>query len=95
MRSVIIVAYDICDPKRLHTVHKFVTGFGARMQLSVYRCVLTERDRVLLEGGLHDLIVHSEDRVMFIDLGREKRANRRVRTLGIPFAYCDEIDLVL
>ena len=95
MRSVIIVAYDICNPKRLNAVHKLVLGFGTRMQLSVYRCVLTERDRVLLEGGLEDLIVHTKDRVMFIDLGPQKHANHRIWTLGIPFAPIDEVDLVL
>ncbi|MFO0762685.1 MAG: CRISPR-associated endonuclease Cas2, partial [Byssovorax sp.] len=37
MRHTYVVAYDVCDPKRLRQVHKTMRGFGDALQLSVFR----------------------------------------------------------
>ncbi|HUM81972.1 MAG TPA: CRISPR-associated endonuclease Cas2, partial [Methanothrix sp.] len=43
-----IVSYDIMDPRRLHTVHKTMKGFGEPIHYSVFRCNLTDKGKVEL-----------------------------------------------
>ena len=46
MRRLYLVAYDICDPKRLRKVFKTMRGFGEHLQFSVFQCDLTPMARV-------------------------------------------------
>lgn len=39
-----LVAYDICEPKRLHRVAKVCESFGVRVQYSVFECRLEEAE---------------------------------------------------
>ncbi|MCA9729938.1 MAG: CRISPR-associated endonuclease Cas2, partial [Candidatus Eisenbacteria bacterium] len=41
MRSLILVSYDVCHPKRLRMVHKKMCGFGEWVQYSVFLCRLS------------------------------------------------------
>jgi len=52
MRQTYVVAYDISDPKRLRKVYKTMRGYGEHVQLSVFRCELTEMERLELRGKL-------------------------------------------
>ena len=58
MRTCYIVAYDIADPKRLQRVHRTMRGYGDPLQYSVFRCVLSPSERVLLIEALTPLINH-------------------------------------
>lgn len=69
MRSCWLVTYDISDPTRLRRVHRTLRGYGDWLQLSVFRCDLSPRERVVLQGLLESQIHHTEDQVLFIDLG--------------------------
>ena len=40
---LILVTYDIADPRRLRRVAKVSEGFGRRVQKSVFECELDER----------------------------------------------------
>lgn len=64
-----IVSYDIMDPRRLHTVHKTMKGFGEPIHYSVFRCNLTDKGKVELMVALTEIIKHDEDRIMIVDLG--------------------------
>ena len=70
-----IVTYDIADPKRLRRVYDTMRGYGAWLQLSVFRCELTERALVELRVALADIIHHEEDQVLFIDVAKTWRIN--------------------
>ncbi len=84
-RNIYVVSYDISNPKRLRTVHKTMRGFGDALQLSVFRCELSERERELLLSRLHEIIHHHEDQVLLVDLGpRRGSSKRRIRLLGRP-----------
>jgi CRISPR-associated protein Cas2 len=76
MRHSYIVSYDICDPKRLRKMHKKMLGFGDHLQLSVFKCDLNERERVLLEGAVLEIMNQKEDLVMIIDLGPSEGTGR-------------------
>ena len=69
MWTCYIVAYDISDPKRLQRVHRTMRGYGDPLQYSVFRCILSPSERVLLIEALTPLINHREDQVMLINLG--------------------------
>ncbi|HUC93255.1 MAG TPA: CRISPR-associated endonuclease Cas2 [Paenibacillus sp.] len=38
-----IVCYDIRDPRRWRKCYKILNGYGERLQYSVFRCSLTEK----------------------------------------------------
>ena len=46
-----LVAYDVRDPKRLREVAHHLEGYGERLQFSVFRCRLTERESMLANVG--------------------------------------------
>jgi CRISPR/Cas system-associated endoribonuclease Cas2 len=50
-------------------MHKKLLGFGDRLQLSVFRCDLNAKERVLLQKSLLETMNQKEDLVMVIDLG--------------------------
>lgn len=83
-RNSYVVSYDIMDPKRLQRVHRKMKGFGVAIHYSVFRCDLTPKGRVELVVALTELIKHTEDRVMIIDLGpAEGSVDRRIEFLGV------------
>ena len=46
-----LIAYDICDPRRLGRVHRFLRKSGLPVQYSVFTAQLTERKlKRVLEG---------------------------------------------
>lgn len=71
MRNQYVIAYDICDEKRLRKVHKFVSDHGRQLQYSVYIAALSRMERIRFETELVNLINAREDRVMVINLGPE------------------------
>ncbi|MBI4618180.1 MAG: CRISPR-associated endonuclease Cas2 [Planctomycetes bacterium] len=78
-----LVTYDISNPKRLRRVFRLLEGFGDHLQLSVFRCDLSDVALVRLQAGLAEIIHHERDQVLLVDLGPTgRRADRVVRSLG-------------
>src|SRR5947209_19710847 len=87
MRTCYIVAYDIADPKRLQRVHRTMCGYGDPLQYSVFRCILSPSERVLLLEALTPLINHRGDQIMLANLGpADGRAQTSFETLGRALA---------
>jgi CRISPR-associated protein Cas2 len=62
-------------------------GYGDPLQYSVFRCILSPSERVLLLEALTPIINHREDQVMFINLGPANgRAHVSIETLGRALA---------
>jgi CRISPR-associated protein Cas2 len=61
---LIIVAYDISDPRRLAQVAKLCLDFGVRVQYSIFECRLTEKDFLRFWEALKLLIEFEVDRVV-------------------------------
>jgi CRISPR-associated protein Cas2 len=59
-----IVAYDICDPKRLTRVAKVCQDYGMRVQYSVFECRLDEDEFTDFWLRLLEEIEESEDRIV-------------------------------
>ncbi len=43
MRKWYLVSYDVRDEKRLRKTAKLLEGYGQRVQFSVFRCLLSDR----------------------------------------------------
>jgi CRISPR-associated protein Cas2 len=69
MRTVYLVCYDVCNDKRLKRVYKAMRGYGDHLQLSVFRCELSDRERAEMIAELSPLIAHDQDQVLIIDIG--------------------------
>lgn len=62
-----LVCYDIRDPGRWRLVHRIVKGFGRRIQLSVYRCRLDDKETEQLRWEL-SRVMAPEDDLLIVDL---------------------------
>jgi CRISPR-associated protein Cas2 len=88
-----LVAYDICDPKRLRRVARTCEDFGFRRQYSVFLCRLSAHDLVRLKSRLYDEIDLQEDQVLFIPLCT--RCAEGMEALGRPVEKYDARDVVI
>lgn len=81
----ILVTYDVClvegnGAARLRRVAKICRNYGQRVQNSVFECLVTESQYILLKNAISKVIDKNEDSVRFYILGSEKK--RKVDTLG-------------
>ncbi|MBN1960950.1 MAG: CRISPR-associated endonuclease Cas2 [Deltaproteobacteria bacterium] len=96
MRSMYIVSYDISDPKRLRQVFKAMQGMGDHVQLSVFRCELSARDKVRMMAKLTKLIHHKEDQILIIDIGLAPgRSDQAVEAIGRSYAVKERTAIVV
>lgn len=67
MRKWHLVAYDVRDERRLRRVARILSGYGERLQYSVFRCRLNsvELERLLWELGRAQA---REDRLLVLPL---------------------------
>lgn len=86
MRNTYLVTYDIRDDKRLRKVFRTMRNWGEHLQYSVFECQLTPSDRLILRAQLKEIINHSQDQVLFIDLGpSDARGDRSIEAIGQPY----------
>lgn len=62
-----LMTYDIRSPKRWRKVYDLMRGYGERLQLSVFRCLLTDRDREKLRWEL-SRVMEEEDTLLVMGL---------------------------
>lgn len=85
MQNRFIVTYDISNDDRRTNVFRTLRAFGDHIQYSVFRCDLSEKERVTLLATLHPLIEHAEDQILLFDLGPvDGRAAHCVTAIGRP-----------
>jgi|SRR5690625_1293958 len=77
-----IVAYDIGDPKRWRAIFKLMKGYGEWLQLSVFQCRLSARRHAEMTATLDEIIHHTDDHVVIMDLGPADRVSPKVTSLG-------------
>lgn len=76
-----VVTYDIADDRRREDVSTLLSGYGPRVQLSVFECDLhTRREGATLQAKLRELIDPVEDQVRLYPL--DERAARQVLVVG-------------
>ena len=67
-RTLSLVCYDVSSPKRLHRVHRFLTGYRIGGQKSFFECWLTPAELQQVRRELAALIEPVEDRVHIFQL---------------------------
>ena len=83
MRHLVLICYDIHDPKRLRHIHIRMKGFGEPLQYSVFLCDLDERGILLLRATLEEEMNLAEDRAVIVNLGPvDGTAKERLTFLG-------------
>jgi CRISPR-associated protein Cas2 len=76
-----LIAYDIADDRRRDDVATLLSGYGPRVQLSVFECdVNSRREAAGLRAKLRDLIDPVEDQVRVYPLSEQ--AARGVIVIG-------------
>ncbi|MDG6882242.1 CRISPR-associated endoribonuclease Cas2 [Phocoenobacter uteri] len=63
-----LIAYDVCDPKRLYKVHKKVEAYAIGGQKSFYECWLTKNELNQFKKELIDLLELGEDRIFIFQI---------------------------
>jgi CRISPR-associated protein Cas2 len=97
MRTAFVVAYDISEPRRLAKVAKTCRDFGDRIQKSVFECLLTDSDLILLRARLRRTIAREQDQVLLIRLGPAHGAGAadKVEALGRPYTPCERVAVIV
>ena len=91
MRRLVLICYDICDPKRLRRVFHTCKAYADHIQYSVFRAHLTPRGRAELVADLEAIIHHAEDQVLLVDLGpADSQRAGTFQALGCPYEPPDE-----
>lgn len=67
-RTLYLVAYDVCNQRRLHRVCRFLTGFRVGGQKSVFEIWATDGELRQIRAELADLMDFSEDRLHILAL---------------------------
>ncbi len=96
MRNSYLVCYDISDDKRLRQVFKAMRNYGDHLQFSVFECQMTPTDLARCRAELAAIIHHTEDQVLFVNLGpAEGRGDRVIVALGKPYSAIDSPCIVV
>lgn len=67
-RTLYLVAYDVCDSRRLHRVCRYLTGFKVGGQKSVFEVWATPAELAHIRSDLDDLMEPAEDRLHILAL---------------------------
>ncbi len=84
----VLITYDVNitslgGTKRLRQVAKSCVDYGQRVQNSVFECILSEAQYVLLKSKLSGIIDNENDSIRFYIIG--KKWNRKVEIIGKDF----------
>lgn len=90
-----IVTYDIGDPKRWRRVFGVMNGYGEWLQLSVFQCRMSRQRHAELIALLDDIIHHTADHVLFLDLGLADEVVPRVVSLGKIFQAVERVPIIV
>jgi CRISPR-associated protein Cas2 len=83
-----LICYDIRDPKRWRKAYKLLLSYGDRMQYSISRCRLSQRQREKLRWELEQ-ILEPEDDLMLAGLCH--RCVERVPQYSRPGVWVEEL----
>lgn len=67
-RTLHLIAYDVCDPRRLHRVCRYLTGYKVGGQKSVFEVWVTPAELQQIERHLEELMEPGEDRLHIVAL---------------------------
>ena len=95
---LVLVTYDVntsttTGAKRLRKVAKECVNYGQRVQNSVFECVLTESQFLILKHKLENIIDVSLDSVRFYFMG--KNWERKIEQIGKETSFDVTSELII
>ena len=67
-RKHYLIAYDICDEKRLYRIHKQIQAYSVSGQKSFYDCWVTKHELLKLKRILTSIMDIEEDRIYIFQI---------------------------
>lgn len=67
-----LVCYDVVEPKRWRKVYKVMNAFGERIQYSVFKCRLSQKQLAELRHKLVKIMSANEDRLLIAPIHPEE-----------------------
>ncbi|SDN92815.1 CRISPR-associated protein Cas2 [Desulfonauticus submarinus] len=83
-----VVAYDVCSPRRLSRIHKFLKDFGVPVQYSVFECDLDLEQINKMIAGIKDILDLEEDSLIVYPVCRECRP--KISIAGQGYIWIDK-----
>lgn len=83
-RTLYLVCYDICEPKRLRRVHRYLMGYKVGGQKSFFECWLTAAELREVRYTLAELLDLNEDRAHIFQLDPRMRRDMLGRATQPP-----------
>lgn len=95
---MVLITYDVdtiseTGGKRLRHVAKECLNYGQRVQNSVFECVLTEAQFVILKSKIESIIDFGLDSVRFYFLG--KNWGKRIESIGKETSFDVTSELII
>ena len=90
-----IIAYDIADQKRWRAIFRLLHGYGEWLQLSVFQCRLSRLRHAELIATLDEIIHHTEDHVILMDLGPADTVKPKLVSLGKEFQAVEKEPIIV
>ena len=95
---MVLITYDVdtssaSGKRRLRRVAKECVNYGRRVQNSVFECLLTEAQLVLLRSKLESIIEKEIDSVRFYFLGNNW--NNRIEYIGKNTTFAIDSELII
>lgn len=90
-RRQYLVMYDISDSKRLRRMDRLISGYGYRIQYSIFLCSLSGTMKAQLTNEIRQIINSIEDQCCLIDLGKQDNPADLFIVLGRPLIKIPKI----
>lgn len=88
-RQCRLICYDVRDEKRLRATSKLLSGYGERVQYSIFRCWLTDRQFEQLLWRIEQTL-EDEDSLLVIPIPAEVEGRVIHRNLKVPWEKDDQ-----
>jgi len=82
MRRLFLIAYDICDPRRLSRAREFLKGYSTGGQKSLFECWLTPAEHTEVVEVLRRMIDPEADRLHVFRM--DGRSEPHVLGIAVP-----------
>lgn len=67
-----VVTYDVSDDRRRERLATLLSGYGPRVQLSVFECMLRSKDELQdLRAKIREIVDTQEDQVRMYNVSKE------------------------
>jgi CRISPR-associated protein Cas2 len=86
-RALYLVAYDVCEPRRLHRVCRYLTGYKVAGQKSVFEIWATPAELARIRADLEAMMDADEDRlhILALDPRMKPALFGRAQTFSTPY----------